>query len=126
METPICKVTVIAMRGVISRQGMDEKSSKVSTYPNGGKPLLGYAVKTSGEGIDHVRVSEGSKTPEWIRVCERDGSNPLVSIDYLETQNDVWVKVFTLLATAIQQIALAGIEIARSGNEIAKAIKERK
>jgi len=125
MENPICKVTIIAMRGAISRQQMDEKSSRVMTYPNG-KPLLGYAPKTSGEGVEHVRVSEASKTPEWIRVCERDGSNPLVSIDYLESQNDVWVKLFTLLATAIQQIAISNIEIARSGGEIAKAIKERK
>ena len=113
MEQPICKVLIVAPLGAKSRKGLDEKMDRVNTYQNG-LTIPGYAVQTSWEGIDHVRVSEMGKTPEWIRISEKNGTSHLVSISYIESQTDVWVRLATLIATAVQQIALANLEIAKA------------
>lgn len=107
VEEPICKVTIVAMHGAVARRQMDELSLKVITYPNG-STLWGYAVKTSGEGIVHVRVSEIGKIPQWIRCWEKDGSNPLVSIDYIPNE-----------ATAVT-------DLTKSIRELTKAILDTK
>lgn len=92
MEEPICKVTIIAMKGARSRSQMDEKSQPMALYPNG-KTIFGFAVATSEEGVEHVRVSEISKAPQWIRCWEKDGSNPLVSIDYIVSEQAQMLKL---------------------------------
>jgi len=102
METPTCTVTILAMAGAWSHRQMDEKSPRVLAYPNG-RVMPGYAVKMSGEGIMHVRVSDMSKQPEWIRCWERDESNQLVSIDYIETPTSV----LSTLSMNIGELTLA-------------------
>lgn len=97
-EIAICKVTPVALSGVKARSQMDESSPETGRYPNG-LPIWGYAVKTSSEGIEHVRVSPiGASRIQWIRICERDGSHRLVDIEYL-------VDPHSELAVSLTQIA---------------------
>jgi hypothetical protein len=104
MEEPTCKVTIVAMNGARSRSQMDEKSQPMMLYPNG-KTIFGYGVKMSGEGVEHVRVSEMTKSPQWIRCWERDGTNPLVSIDYIVSDTDRLVKLGEEILTEIRDIS---------------------
>jgi len=114
-EEPICNVTIVAKRGANSREQMDEMSLKVMTYANG-KIIQGYAVVKSFEGIDHVRVSEVGKRSEWIRCWEKDGTNPLVKIDYLKPQTTTPVQQegYSELVSAIrdQTAAIKALTVA--------------
>lgn len=101
-EKPICVVTIISMAGAHSRIQMDEKSMKMGTYANGAS-MWGYQIATSGEGIDHVRVSPVGQKPQWIRCWEKDHTRPLVSISYIVEPSSELAVSITALAEQIRE-----------------------
>jgi len=97
-------VIVLALRGVIARSGLDEATRKTATFACGAI-VDGYYLETSPEGIRHVYVVD-AKVPQlagWIRVCEKDESNPLVSVREVVSEADKIAEALHEIAEALRQ-----------------------
>jgi hypothetical protein len=99
-ETPKYILTVIAIKGLISRIAPTPTADKVRDLRIG-SPLACYEVTVMMDGVPYARLSPLGAKAEWVRMAERDQSIVYAVAREIVTDQDKIADALNRIADAI-------------------------